>query len=80
MKTATIDLKNYTQGMMEIYISSYYSSLDQIRETYGNALNQIIAECIFEGDFGEFGSDCWLSGMMTENEADDFIKKYISER
>ena len=80
VKTATIDLKNYTQGMMEIYISSYYSSLDQIRETYGNASNQIIAECIFEGDFGEFGSDCWLSGMMTENEADDFIKKYISER
>ena len=77
VKTATIDLKNYTQGMMEIYISSYYSSLDQIRETYGNASNQIIAECIFEGDFG---SDCWLSGMMTENEADDFIKKYISER
>ena len=82
VKTATIDLKNYTQGMMEIYISGYYSSLDEIRETYGNASNQIIAECIFEGDFGEFGSncDCWLSDMMTENEADDFIKKYISER
>ena len=82
VKTATIDLKNYTQGMMEIYISGYYSSLDEIRETYGNASNQIIAECIFEEDFGEFGSncDCWLSEMMTEKEADDFIMKYISER
>lgn len=80
VKTATVNLEDYTQGMMEIYISGYYNSLDEIRKIYGNDSNQIIAECIFEGDFGESGLDYWLSEMMTEKEADDFIKKYISER
>lgn len=43
---------------------------------------KLLPNVFFEEDFGEFGSncDCWLSEMMTEKEADDFIMKYISER
>jgi len=33
---------------LEAYVSSYYPTLDQLKETYKENSNGIIAECIFE--------------------------------
>jgi len=47
----TVSLVDYNEQEIESHISSYYNSLDQIKEEYGDGENGwmwIVAECIFE--------------------------------
>ena len=42
-----IDLDDYTDKI-ESYVTGYYDSVAQLKETYGEKSNGVIAECIFE--------------------------------
>lgn len=77
VKTALVDLNDYTEYEKECNISGYYDSIESLREIYGDDSDQIIAECIFEEMTDGSAS---TTEMMTEKEADDYIQKYISER
>lgn len=78
VKTALIDLNDYTEEDMEIAISGYYpdSTLSELKEEWGDSLDQLIVECIFE-EMTEGSAS--VHGMMTRAEAENFIKKYIEE-
>lgn len=78
VKTALIDLKDYTEEEMEIAISGYYpdSTLSELKEEWGDSLDQLIVECIFE-EMTEGSAS--VHGMFTKEEAENFIKKYIEE-
>lgn len=60
----------------EIAISGYYDSLDALYTEYEDASEQIIAECIFE-EMTDGSASTY--GMMTREEAEKFVKKYIKE-
>lgn len=45
---ATIDLTKYSDEKKESVASSYYGSLDDLKETNGESWEWILAECIFE--------------------------------
>lgn len=77
VKTALVDLNDYTEYEKECNISGYYDSIESLREIYGDDSDQIITECIFEEMTDGSAS---TTEMMTEKEADDYIQKYISER
>lgn len=77
VKTALIDLNDYTEAEKEVNVSGYYDSIEELREIYKEDSDQIIAECIFEEMTDGSAS---TTEMMTEKEADDYIQKYISER
>ena len=77
VKTAFVDLDDYTEHEKECNISGYYDSIESLREIYDDYSDQIIAECIFEEMTDGSAS---TTEMMTEKEADDYIQKYISER
>ena len=77
VKTALVDLNDYTDHEKECNICGYYDSIESLREIYGDDSDQIIAECIFEEMTDGSAS---TTEMMTEKEADDYIQKYISER
>ena len=67
VKKALIDIRDYTAKEIEAYISSYYDSLDQLKENYGKHSNEIIAECIFE----EVNNPCLKTRVSSRN----FMKK-----
>ena len=48
VKTALVDLNDYTEHEKECNISGYYDSLETLREFYTDDSDQVIAECIFE--------------------------------
>lgn len=77
VKTALVDLNDYTEHEKECNICGYYDSLEALREIYKEDSDQVIAECIFEEMTDGSAS---TTEMMTEKEADDYIQKYISER
>ena len=77
VKTAFVDLDDYTEHEKECNICGYYDSLEALREIYKEDSDQIIAECIFEEMTDGSAS---TTKMMTEKEADEYIQKYISER
>lgn len=76
VKSAYIDLDDYNMAEKEIAISGYYDSLDAVYTEYEDAAEQIIAECIFE-EMTEGSATTY--GMMTKEEAEKFVKKYIEE-
>lgn len=77
VKSAFIDLNDYTKEEVEKIISSYYGSLEALYNYYSDEdAEEIIAECIFE-EMND-GSET-THGMMTRNEAEKFIKRYISQ-
>jgi hypothetical protein len=43
-----IDLEDYSDDETNNYVSSYYESMDALKNEYGADANRIIAECIFE--------------------------------
>jgi hypothetical protein len=43
-----IDLNDYSEEQIKYNITAYYSSLEELKEIYGDDSNQIIAECIAE--------------------------------
>ena len=77
VKTALVDLNDYSEKEKEINVSGYYDSLKTLREFYTDDSDQVIAECIFEEMTDGSAS---TTEMMTEKEADEYIQKYISER
>ena len=77
VKTALVDLNDYSEKEKEVNVSGYYDSLKALREFYTDDSDQVIAECIFEEMTDGSASTI---GMMTEKEADEYIQKYISER
>lgn len=76
VKSAYVDLDDYNEKEREIAISGYYDSLDAVYTEYEDAAEQIIAECIFE-EMTEGSATTY--GMMTKEEAEKFVKKYIEE-
>lgn len=74
VKSAWIDLSDYTDYEKECAISGYYESFDEMYEKYGMYIEDIIAECIFE-EMTDGSATTY--GIMTEEAADDFIQKYI---
>lgn len=74
VKSAWIDLSDYTDYEKECAISGYYESFDEMYEKYGMYIEDIIAECIFEK---MTDGSATTYGIMTEEAADDFIQKYI---
>lgn len=76
VKSAFVDLNDYDEKEREIVISGYYPSLDAVYEEYEDASEQIIAECIFEE---MTDGSAMTYGMMTREEAENFVKKYIKE-
>lgn len=78
VKTAIIDLDDYTEEEKEFFITAYYDgTLDEIRKALGEYFDQILVECIFEE---MTDGSATTHGMMAKEEAIDFIKKYIKER
>lgn len=75
MKSALIDLNDYSDYEKECAISGYYESMNDVYEQYGMDTEDIIAECIFE-EMNDGSATTY--GMMTEKEADKFIQKYIT--
>ncbi len=45
-------LSHYDEDKINNHISSYYDSVDQIKEIYGDHWEWIVAECIFEQESG----------------------------
>lgn len=74
VKSACVDLYDYTTEEREIAICGYYDSLDTVYAEYGDATDQIIAECIFE-EMNDGSATTY--GMMTRKEAEKFVMKYI---
>ena len=77
VKTALVDLNDYTEYEKECNISGYYDSIEALMEIYAEYSDQVIAECIFEEMTDGSAS---TTEIMTEKEADEYIQKYISER
>lgn len=77
VKTALVDLNDYSEKEKEVNVSGYYDSLKALRKFYTDDSDQVIAECIFEEMTDGSAS---TTGTMTEKEADEYIQKYISER
>lgn len=50
----TIVLANYSEDEIREHISAYYSSLEELKEIYGDDSEWIIAECIFEQQSGKY--------------------------
>lgn len=48
-----------------------YRDMEQVREEYGKAANQILAECVFESEASPFLT------FQTEREAMDYVNRYI---
>lgn len=76
VKSAYIDLTDYNMAEKEIAISGYYDSLDAVYAEYEDGAEQIVAECIFE-EMTDGSATTY--GMMTREEAETFVKKYIEE-
>ena len=76
VKSAYIDLDDYGTHDRECAICGYYDSLDTVYTEYEDAAEQIIAECIFE-EMTDGSATTY--GMMTREEAENFVKKYIEE-
>lgn len=64
MKSAYIDLNDYSLEDVEEAVSPYYGSLDEL-----------VAECIFE-ELTDGSATTY--GIMTKEEAENFIEKYVT--
>lgn len=76
VKSAYVDLDDYDTYDRECAICGYYDSLDTVHTEYDDAAEQIIAECIFE-EMTDGSATTY--GMMTREEAEEFVKRYIEE-
>lgn len=70
-----INLNDYSQKEINDYITGYYSSIKEIKNTYRDEMNQIIAECIFEQQTQDMADYCSIK--KTEKEAEKEIQKLI---
>lgn len=73
-----IDLNLYSNDDIEGSISSYGYTMESAKEIYGDCVNQIIAECLFEDDCLY---DCnSIAGVVSWNDAEKVIQNYIDGR
>ena len=78
--TGSVYLDNYSDEEIEMEITGYYDSIEQMCESYGisfecwKELDSIIAECIFES-WENFDSH----GMFTEEDAIAFAKEQMTK-
>jgi len=71
-KRVWVGLEWYTNEDLEAEISGYgYTSLDNVRELYGDSANQIIAECIAENT--QFDED--TEHLKTIEEVNNWLKE-----
>ena len=71
-----IDINDYSERELEIYVSNYTYTLDSIKEIYGEDANEAIAECIFEDEcLYESNS---ISGVVSWDDAKNIIENYIN--
>ena len=70
-----INLEDYEEESIEKYVTGYYESIDAVFKQYGNDMNQIIAECIFEQQT-EFYADFAVS-VKSEGAANAEIQRLI---
>ncbi len=75
--TGYIDLDLYSEDDKEGSIWSYGYTMDYVKETYGNAANQIIAECLFEDECLTDGHS--IAGVVSWDDAKKIIEKYMEE-
>lgn len=74
-----IDLDLYDEDDILDSIGSYgYNSIAFLQKEYGDYANQIIAECIFEGNCLYNNSS--IAGVVSWDDAEQIIQKYIDER
>lgn len=45
-------LSNYTDSQIQNHLSAYYDSIQEVKDTYGDNWEWIVAECIFEQESG----------------------------
>lgn len=75
--TGYIDLDLYSEEDKEGSIGSYCYTMDSVKEIYGDAANQIIAECLFEDDCLVDGHS--IAGVVSWDDAEKIIQKYIDK-
>lgn len=78
VKSAYIDLNDYSLEDVEEAISPYYGSLDELvyDNTYSDEeRDELVAECIFE-ELTDVSATTY--GIMTKEEAENFIEKYVT--
>lgn len=72
-----IDLDLYSDEDIKCSITSYGYTMESAKEIYGDCLNQIIAECLFEDSCLY---DCnSVAGVVSWNDAEKIIQNYINE-
>ena len=72
-----IDLDLYDEDDIECSLASYGYTLEAVKDIYGDAANQIIAECLFEDNCLY---DCnSMAGVVSEADAKIAIQNYIDE-
>jgi len=77
--TDLICLSDYPEDETILVLSFFgYTSVDQVRDEWGDAANQIISECIFE-HYGPIALEPLVTGLSFE-QAQSFIDNYIKER
>ena len=78
--TATIDVSKYTGAklleLLTILGSYSYTSVIDVKERYGEAANQIIAECIFEY-YGTSDAEILFEG--SEDDCVGFIENFVAQ-
>lgn len=72
-----IDLDLYPDEDKECSLASYGYTLETVFKIYGDDANQIIAECLFEDNCLYDGNS--IAGVVSWNDAEKIIEKYIDE-
>lgn len=72
-----VDISDYSEEELQVELSGYYDSLDELKEKYPdiNDQKQIAAECIFEQMWNNLNSSYFES----EEEAYKYVYEYIKE-
>ena len=71
-----IDLEMYDEEDIECVISSYQYTMESLKEIYGDCMNQIIAECLFEQHSIRDGN-C-ITGVVSMEDAEKEIQAHIN--
>lgn len=70
-----IDFDLYSDNDIECSLASYGYTLESAEEIYGNCVNQIIAECLFEDNCLYNSSS--ISDVVSWDDAEKIIQNYI---
>ena len=71
-----IDLDLYSLDDIECSLSSYEYTIETVKEIYGEDVNQIIAECLFEDDC--LYDSHSISGVVAFSDIENIIQEYIN--